>query len=310
MDGSHPLGDYIQPFQIEAPGIRGRLVRLGASYERAITPHAYPDDLAELMGETMALTAILASALKYDGIFTLQAEGDGPVRYIVSDMTGEGAIRGYARADADDIEKAQARGGGPVPRLLGSGRLAFTVDQGPETERYQGITELIGGTMAECAHHYFRQSEQLETAIVLAAGGLGEGERPRAAALMLQRLPREEESDDEDWRRAVILLSSITHAELLDPDLGPDRLLLRLFHEDGVRLFRRRDVFHRCRCSAERVERTLRSFPREEIDKMAEEDGRVVVTCEFCKAAYAYGPDDLDALFADGPEDEHRGPPN
>lgn len=308
MDGSNPLGDYIQPFQIEAPGIRGRLVRLGSAYERAITPHGYPTDLAELMGETMALTAILASALKYDGIFTLQAEGDGPVRYIVSDMTGEGAIRGYARADQADVEKVQGRQGGPVPRLLGSGRLAFIVDQGPETERYQGITELLGGTMADCAHHYFRQSEQLETAIVLCAGGLSSGEQPRAAALMLQRLPQDEDSGDEDWRRAVAFLSSITHAELLDPDLGAEHLLFRLFHEDGVRLFERRDVFHQCRCSAERVERTLRSFPREEVDRMAEEDGRVVVTCEFCKADYVYEAGDLDALYAR--DDEDRGPPS
>lgn len=308
MDGSNPLGDYIQPFQIEAPGIRGRLVRLGSAYERAITPHGYPTDLAALMGETMALTAILASALKYDGIFTLQAEGDGPVRYIVADMTGEGAIRGYARADQADVEKVQGRQGGPVPRLLGSGRLAFIVDQGPETERYQGITELLGGTMADCAHHYFRQSEQLETAIVLCTGGLGDGEQPGAAALMLQRLPQDEESGDEDWRRAVAFLSSITQAELLDPDLGAENLLFRLFHEDGVRLFERRDVFHQCRCSAERVERTLRSFPREEVDRMAEEDGRVVVTCEFCKADYVYEVGDLDALYAR--DDEDGGPPS
>ena len=172
---------------------------------------------------------------------------------------------------------------------MGAGHLAFTVDQGADMDRYQGITELAGATMAECAQNYFRTSEQLETAISI----VSETETPsdaRAAALMIQRLPTagDGEVEEEDWRRAVILMSSITAAELLDSSLDATQILLRLFHEDGIRLMDHRDMRHECRCSEDRVRRTLVSFPRDEIADMAD-DGMITVTCEFCRTDYVYG---------------------
>ncbi len=295
-----PFGDCIQPFQIEAPGVRGRLVRLGPALASVLDGHGYPPAVARLLAEALALAAVLASGLKYEGVFTLQIHGDGPIGLLVADLTSDGALRGYARFDAQRLDGVGIGGGdAPVPRLLGAGHMAFTVDQGPETDRYQGITPLEGATLTDCAHTYFRQSEQLQTAIVLAATDML-GASPRAAALMIQRLPtslRIDPEADDDWRRAVILASSVTPGELLDPALNANAVLFRLFHEDGVRVFRRRPLMHRCRCSRERVSRTLASFPREEVAAMADDDGLIRVTCEFCRALYVFDDAALTELY-------------
>lgn len=292
------LGDFVQTFQIEGLDVRGRLVRLDETAAGAIGGHGYPAPLARLVGETMVLSAILGSALKYDGVFTLQAQGNGPVGLIMADMTSEGGMRAYA--NLKDEVALDAISGVSIPQMIGAGHLAFTVDQGPDTERYQGITDLNGATMAECAQNYFRQSEQLETAIVIVSSPVENGTAPTAAGLMVQRLPAESsngsDDDDDAWRRAVVLMSSIKAEELLDPALGPDQLLFRLYHEDGVRMFEPRPVKHACRCSEARVRRTLLSFPKAEIADMAE-DGRITVTCEFCRTDYVYGLDEIDALY-------------
>jgi molecular chaperone Hsp33 len=284
--------DHVQPFQIEAPGLRGRLVRLGPAVEAVLAGHAYPPEVAAMLAEAMAMAAVLASGLKYDGIFTLQFQGDGPIRLLVVDITSGGDMRGYARFDAGRLPDAARATEGPVPRLFGAAHMSFTVDQGPGTERYQGITSLEGATLGDCCHAYFRQSEQLQTAIRLCASDatdLRSGRR--AAALMIQRLPLasgiDPEAAEDDWRRAVILMSSATPAEMLAPDLPSADLLYRLFHEDGVRLFRTRAVRHRCRCSRGKVERTLRAFSVDELMTMRE-DGLLRVTCEFCKAEYVF----------------------
>ncbi|TVR97760.1 MAG: molecular chaperone Hsp33 [Rhodospirillales bacterium] len=297
-------GDYIQPFQIEGAGVRGRLVRLGAAVDGMLDRHAYPPVVAALLAEAMAMTAVLASSLKFDGVFTLQVHGGGPVRLLVTDVTSDGSMRGYARFDDDDLAIMTGVPAAPVPKLLGAGHMAFTVDQGPHTERYQGITPLEGHTLADCAHTYFRQSEQLETALALCASDMvmPPGER-RAAALMIQRLPAgpgsagpPDEAAEDSWRRAVVLMSSVTPAELLEPQLDPTDLLYRLFHEDGVRIFRPRPLRHHCRCSRTRVERTLLAFPRAELKDLAV-DGVVIVTCEFCKAEYRFDEQAMERLF-------------
>lgn len=303
MSGMPGFPDVVQPFQIEDLGLRGRLVRLGPALDSILGPHAYPGAVARLMGETLALTAALASALRFDGVFKLQVQGNGPLSLMVADITSDGALRGYARCDADGIEAAGDAAEAPVPRLLGAGRMAVTVDHGPNAQQYQGITELTGPRLADCAHTYFRQSEPLETAISLAAA-TADGSGARAAALMIQRLRAEDggkapPSDDpeDDWRRAVVLTSSVTADEMLDPALEATRLLYRLYHEDGVRLFRPRPVRHACRCSREKVAATLASFAPEDIQGMAE-NGTITVTCEFCKAEYRFAGDELDKLRA------------
>jgi len=307
--GAPSFDDHVQPFQIEAPGLRGRLVRLGPAVEAVIGCHRYPPAVAGQLAEAMAMAAVLASGLKYDGIFTLQLQGDGPIRLMVVDVTSGGDMRGYARFEADRLASPARTTEGPVPRLFGgSAVMSFTVDQGPGTERYQGITPLEGATLSECCHAYFRQSEQLQTAIQLCATDMAApaGGR-RAAALMIQRLPLaqgvDRETAEDDWRRAVILMSSARPAELLSPELEAAELLYRLFHEDGVRLFRTRPLRQHCRCSQVKVERALRAFPVDELLAMREDD-LLRVTCEFCKAEYVFDETALAALGAAATPDE------
>jgi len=301
---SPALWDLVQPFQVGALGVRGRLVRIGPALDTILGGHGYPEPVAAMLAETLALAAAIAGGLKYDGIFTLQTQGDGPLGMLVADVTSDGALRGYARFDAKRLENALGAGG-PVRQLLGSGHMAFTVDQGPETKRYQGITELEGATLADCAHVYFRQSEQLETAITFAATPATNGTTgARAGALMIQRMPSGDtktgdgsEGADDDWRRAVILMSTARPEGILDPALAPADLLYQLYHQKGVRVFHTRPLHHACRCSRNKVETTLGAFPREEIESMAA-DGEVTVTCEFCGSAYMYGEDELAAHYA------------
>jgi len=305
--------DHVLPFQLDALGVRGRLVRLGPSLDAIIERHGYPLAVARPLAEAMVLCATLATSLKYDGIFTLQISGDGPIRLLVTDLTTDGAIRGYAQFDSWKLAVALGAGNtdvpdGYVPKLFGQGRLAFTVDQGQFTERYQGVVPLEGATLADCAHTYFRQSEQLPTGIKISAKRIVEDGAThwRAAALMVQQMPEfdagridvDTEQREDDWRKAVILMASATEAEMLDPALPDTTLLYRLFHEDRPRQFERRPLMARCRCSRERIDRVLRSIKREELDDLRDKTGRVSVKCEFCSTEYAYDDNDLDRIYA------------
>lgn len=294
--GALPPDDLVQPFQIESANLRGRLVRLGPALDTILHRHDYPPEVAALLGEALTLCATLASGLKFDGIFTLQTKGDGPVSMLVADYRSSGDLRGYAMYKADKLAAAGVAGA-PVPRLLGAGHLAFTVDQGDDTERYQGIVALEGATLADCAHAYFRQSEQLEAGIRLGVAEVTDADGARhwrAGGLMLQRLPPNAGDDvdeqDDAWRRAMVFLGSAKDSELTSPTLPASDLLFRLFHEDGVRVFDAAPLAERCRCSAERIASVLGSFRPEELADMAI-DGTITVTCEFCNRAYPFAPD-------------------
>jgi molecular chaperone Hsp33 len=243
-DPSKSDWDQVQPFQLDALGVRGRLVRLGSAIDAVIERHGYPLAVARPLAEAMVLCATLASSLKYDGIFTLQISGDGPIRLLVTDLTTDGALRGYAQFDSWKLAVALGVGGdeapeGYVPKLFGHGRLSFIVDQGQHTERYQGIVPLEGSTLADCAHTYFRQSEQLPTGLKIAARRVADGASAhwQVASLMVQQMPEfdagrldeDREQREDDWRKAVILMASATEAEMLDPALPGTTLLHRLF---------------------------------------------------------------------------------
>jgi molecular chaperone Hsp33 len=297
--------DLVRPFKIEPFHLRGRLVRLGPLLDRIIGQHNYPPAVGALLGEAIALAVALASTLKYEGVFTLQTKGDGPIRLLVADVTTSGAVRGYAQYDAEKLAAAMATGAASVPRLLGAGYLAFTVDQGEDTERYQGIVALEGATLAECIHHYFRQSEQIAAGIKVAVDRGADGAW-RAGSLLIQKLPDDERAEflgtreelEDGWRRALILMGSATSDELTDAALSPEGLLFRLFHEDGVRVFRVHPVRAECRCSRERIDRILRSLPLEERQDLGEDDGSMTVTCEFCSTRYRFDRADVAAIAA------------
>lgn len=309
-----PDDDLVLPFRTVRSGVIGRLVRLGPAVDEILSHHAAPEAVSATLGEAVALTAMLGTALKIDGRLTLQTKTDGLLDFLVVTYEPPGRVRAYARYD-----KRRLGADAEVDRgaLLGQGHLAITIDPGEEMERYQGIVALSGEGVGEAALSYFHQSEQLPSFVRLAvarhytAGENGAAGRWswRAGGLMIQNLARtggnaeaandneDEEGllgeDDDDWERTRILAASVEDHELLDPTLPPDRLLYRLFHEEGVRAFPAAPIEAYCRCSRERVGAFLKSFGAAELVDMREPDGSISVTCEFCTKTYRFSPDDL-----------------
>jgi len=285
---SLPADDLIQPFTIETSGLHGRLVRLGPALDAPLRAHDYPPSVAALLGEAIALVAGLSGGMKFEGTFSLQARGDGPVKLMVADVTSDGSIRGYA-----DIAGPVPALGASIPQLLGAGRLAFTVDQVPDTERYQGIVEIKGNRLADCVQHYFRQSSQFAAGVVLACRCNKAGQW-RGGALVLQRLPEEEDPAVADgmedaWRNAIALMGSCRAEEICDPKLSADDLLFRLFHEDGVRVYAPKPLVFACKCSRARMQDAIAMLSAQEIEEMTI-DRKITVTCQFCNAERVFDP--------------------
>ncbi|MGH6815016.1 MAG: Hsp33 family molecular chaperone [Hyphomicrobiaceae bacterium] len=297
-----PRDNFLRPFRTVRSGVGGRLVRLGASADTILKRHDYPIPVSQALGEALVLAAMLGTALR-DGKFILQTNTDGPLNFLVADYETPGKLRGYASFDAARVAETDQG------TLLGKGHLAMTIDPLGERERYQGIVALSAEPLTVAAHTYFRQSEQLPTFIRVAVArhyvpGEAGAWHWRAGGLMIQKnFPRGERArpgdddtpgeDDEGWRRTRTLAETVEDHELLDPLLSSNRLLYRLFHEEGVRVFRTVPLSDRCRCSRERVAVVLGSFGPDELAGMQEADGQVTVACQFCNTKYRFPPEEV-----------------
>jgi molecular chaperone Hsp33 len=311
--------DTILPFEVAALDLRGRVVRLGSVVDNILRKHDDPPPVARLLGEAIALTCLLGSALKFAGRFILQTQSDGPVHMLVVDFTTPGKVRAVARYDRERVLAAIEAGKADAGSLLGHGHLAMTIDQGPEMSRYQGLVALEGKDLEAAAHEYFLRSEQIPTRVRLAvgeelrAGADGARHHWRAGGILLQFLPkapgraRQPDLDpgdapagiaphvmaeDDAWVEGRALVETIEDIELLDPDVSAERVLYRLFHERGVRVFRAVDIDAECSCSRASVESMLQSFPQDDRDHMVE-NGVITVTCEFCNSTYVFQPGDV-----------------
>ena len=293
--------DCVYPFQIDKVGIRGRLVRLGSAIDEVLSSHDYPDPVSNFLGELVALSAALSSALKFDGVFSLQVRGNGPIRALVADYQSPGSIRAFASFDQDAVKEAAESGAVGITDFFGAGVLSWVVDQGNDSERHQGIVSLEGETLAECTENYFRQSEQLRAVLrvgvvrEISRGGKGQW---RAGAIMVQNLATtggqsgrkidDEYATEQDWQHAKALVQTATAAEMCDPLLKPSAFLRRLFHEDGVWLYDPTALIAKCRCSRERTETVLEQFSAEEVKDMVLDSGLIEVRCEFCNRSYTF----------------------
>ena len=289
--------DAVTAFQIEGEPVRGRLARLGPAVDEILRAHAYPEPVANLLGEACALASLVGSNLKFDGRLIVEARGDGPVRFVVADYDTSGGLRGYCGFDAEAVEAASGGFARPGARsLLGSGHFMMTVDQGPDMDRYQGVTAIEGETLALCAEQYFAQSEQTPTRVRLAVGQ-ADGVW-RAGGMLIQSVAEDDArgSTTEAWIRTQAFFETVGEDELTDAELSSQHLLFRLFHEDGVRVFGSQPLRAFCRCSQDRIETVLKSFDAAERADMVEDDGRIRVTCEYCSRTYAVEPQVLEAV--------------
>lgn len=289
--------DHVLPFAIERQDMRGRLTRLGPVLNQILDAHDYPPSVAHVLAEVLTLTALLGSMLKAAGRLTIQAKSDGAISLLVADYFDGGAMRGYAQFDAAGV--AKYGDGASLRALTGRGYLALTLEQGEDNERYQGIVDLDGESLSECATVYFLQSEQTPTRLRLAAQRDDTGWW-RAGGLLLQHLSRGEEGgprllsldQQEDWNRVSTLMMSVRDEELLAADLSSADLLFRLFHEEGVRVFDETDLQRGCRCDRNRLARMLARFPDEDLTDM-EENGEIIATCEYCNISYHFKREEL-----------------
>ena len=296
----------VTPFHLPGKAVRGRLVRLGPLADALLTRHVNHDSVTTLSGQALALAAALATALKFQGTFSLQAKGDGAVPMLLADCTESGALRGYARAEPDKLATLLAADPAPsAASLLGHGYLAFSVDQGPDRERHQGIVSIEGDSLADMALHYFHTSEQLQCSVRLACAKTDAGWR--AGALILERVPGEGGIDPEldtdaqadAWRAAKALAATLKESELIDDTIPPERLLYLLFGAEGVAADRNRALAYGCRCSRARLSGILETFPADDLDHMAV-SGDIVMTCEFCNLDFRFGRTEVHGKGANG----------
>jgi len=319
LAGQIAWDDTILPFQLDRADVRGRVARLDATLETILGQHAYPGPVAALVAEAVLLTALIGQTIKLRWRLSLQVRGQGPVRLIATDYFGPSApgeparMRAYAAFEPSLVE---GFAGSPF-ELLGEGMFGILIDQGPGATPYQGITPIAGRSLSDCAETYFAQSEQLPTRFALA---MGEATSPggvshwRSGGVMLQHMPKSSRearqeatgfdgllaaadmldgADAENWERATMLLATAEATELIGPHVGPDQLLLRLFHEEAPRVYSAQPVRFGCTCAPEKVVQSLSIYSAEEIAAMTTPEGRVTADCQFCGAHYEFDPADL-----------------
>lgn len=297
---SDPLGeadDLVAAFQVDGHAARGRIVRMGAALDDIVSSHDHPPAVKRLVGEAVLLAALVGDSLKFNGRLIVQANGNGPVNFVVAEWNSGGAVRGFAQYSGAPVSDDAG-----VAQLLGTGSFAMTIDPGGEMERYQGVVALEGDRLSHCAERYFEQSEQTPTRIRLAVGEnvqTGGKSNWRGGGAILQQIAGDEARGDAsaDWDHCRALFETIADDELIDPDISAATLIYRLFHEDGARLFEPRTLTKHCPCNRERLVEILARFSEDEQAEM-EKDGKIGMTCEYCNRLFEFTPEDIDTAKA------------
>lgn len=323
--------DTVLPFQLDRSDIRGRVARLDGVLEQILGQHDYPAAVEALVAEMALLTALIGQTIKLRWKLSLQVRSDGPIRLIATDYYGpqnEGdfaRVRAYASYDSERLDESK----NPFDQV-GSGYFAILIDQGAGTTPYQGITPLTGGSLRACAETYFAQSEQLPTRFSLSFGRsqlAGQPEHWRAGGVMLQHMPKASpfiaseggsgegglleavdvlnEDEGENWNRANVLLDTVDDLELIGPTVQPTELLVRLFHEEGPRVFDPQPIQFGCSCSADRVRESLSIYSAKDIASMTTDEGIVTADCQFCGAHYEFDPATLGFEAEKGADGDH-----
>jgi molecular chaperone Hsp33 len=304
-----PFTDFIQPFLIDHSAIRGRLVRLEGVLDTILKAHAYPTEVSLLLAEQIVLAALLSATLSDEGILTVQAKGDGPVRFIVVDVMAGGVMRGYAevRKGAFATKGKSRAKKATLPEVMGKGYLAVTYDPGPKGQRYQGIVELKGDTLSEAFEGYFERSQQGEVKLHVSVRKPGRTHKHWAGGgMIIERMPLEggteseftPEEQNDLWKRTGLFMRTLKDDEMLDSEVTPQNLLYRLFNEDGVWVYKLQPVKAGCRCSRERVETVLQSLPPEELRATLDDEGKLSIHCQFCNKRELFTRADIDRIYS------------
>lgn len=275
----------LTPFHLNKSSVRGRFVRLESLPREILGRHNYPSVINHFLSELIPLSIALSGAFKFQGIFTLQVQGEAgsPVKFMVVDVNSEGHVRACANFDEEKITQLTSKN---LAALFGRGYIAYTIDQGEHTERYQGIVEMEGNTFAECLQYYFRQSEQLETSFYVTSN-----DAYTSACVMIQKLPFNPVTDLEDydgWFTANALLSTIRKEEAIG-ETEVSEVIHRLFWQEGLDIHEPQGFMFKCRCSREKIETVIVTLPKEDVDAITKE-GKITVSCDYCGERYVFAP--------------------
>src|SRR5580698_9315305 len=307
--------DTLHRFLFEHFPIRGHLVHLDAAWRALIEHREYPEAIRDTLGEAAAASLLLAATIKFEGVLSLQLQGDGPMHLMLAQCTSGLGVRGLARYRESSFAGAGAAtgvgaatgaragiGAPGIADLIGAGNLTVTLETDDSSQRYQGIVPITGQRLAESLQVYFENSEQLPTRLWLHADAQG------ASGMLLQKLPGAGDlpaqggvdlaAVDDAWRRVQLIAATLTPEEMRT--LTDAEILYRLFNEDDVRLFEPAPVYFRCRCSRERVSSMLQGLGETETRSVLAERGEVEVRCDFCNRAYVFDAVDVAQLFNAG----------
>jgi molecular chaperone Hsp33 len=276
--------DAVIPFVFESLPVRGALVQLENTWQRMQRDHDYPDPVTQVLGDSAAATALIAQSLKFDGTITFQINGGGPLSMLVMQATDDLDLRGMASAPDTGGTMAFAD-------LVAGARCAVTVDTGAMERPYQGIVEISPDSLAASLENYFAQSVQVPSHLHL------ESDKAVCGGILLQQMPEESPTLEDDWRRLGFLAKTLRAEDLVNG--ASHELLHKIFAEDDVRAFKPRQARFRCRCSQQKVEEVLRLLGEEETRAACEEQGRVDVTCEYCGRLRSFDAVDVARVFTE-----------
>lgn len=297
--------DIVTPFYLGKADIKGKLVRLGDQLEHILNSHSYPPIVNHYLSELIVIGIALSIHTKNNGLFTLQVSNGKILKVMVVDINSEGEIRACAKWDDEALIKLlhETNNSPGLTQLFENAFLVFTADLASQTERYQAVVDLSGATLSECMHHFFRQSDQLATGLVVATKSESSSDRYSAAALILQKVPSssqeteiDKEQNEDNWITSLSLLGTVTKNELLSKNLTANELLYRLFHEQTVHVLEPKQIIAKCSCSRQKIEQVFNTFSEEDIKDMILEN-QISVTCEFCNETYLFNNLQIDEIL-------------
>lgn len=279
----------VRRFLFEGLDIRGAVVHLGDAWQQMQVDRDYQPTVAQLLGETAAVTALIAGQLKQPGRLTLQLRGNGPIQLLVMDCNEQLQMRGMARSNPIVLPA-------PVPELLGAqqgGQLMMSLDLPDARQPYQSYVPMVGDSIAAIFEHYLEQSEQQPSRLFASAG-------PQAAAcLFLQKMPEADQHDPDGWQRICHLASTVKPAELLE--LDAEALLGRLFHEEiasrGIRLYEPSPIVYHCPEDWTKVRDMIRSLGRADAETILAQHGEILIRDDICNHDYRFSAEDVARLF-------------
>lgn len=285
------MSSTIQRFLFDGLDIRGAIVRLEDCWQQMQADRDYQPTVAQLLGETAAVTALIAGQLKQPGRLTLQLRGNGPIQLLVMDCNEQLQMRGMARSNPVVLPA-------PVPELLGAhqgGQLMMSLDLPTARQPYQSYVPMVGESIAEIFEHYLEQSEQQPSRLFATANSKA------AVCLFLQKMPQADNHDQDGWSRISQLAATVKPAELLE--LDAETLLGRLFHEEiearGLRVYDAQTVVYHCPEDREKVADMIRSLGKADAETILAEHGEILIRDDICNRDYRFSAADVAQLFAD-----------